>query len=98
MTRPRLFTTRIAGPTKRALQGRPIAPGCLPVLFFFLLGLSFSPAGQVQSAPSVVVFGAREDAAPFSSSSDGITFVGYTIDLCNQIFERYRIFCHPIRP
>lgn len=90
MIRLWLFITRIVGSAKTALQGCPILRVCLPVILLLFCGWSSPSAGQAQSKSSVIVFGAREDAAPFSSSSDGITFVGYTIDLCDHIFERYR--------
>jgi ABC-type amino acid transport substrate-binding protein len=37
----------------------------------------------------MIVFGGREDAAPFSYW-DGSEFAGYTIELCHKVFEKYK--------
>ena len=60
----------------------------LPMLSIVLLGLPWIVYGQ-SAATSQIIFGAREDTAPFAYR-EGAEFKGYTIDLCHIIFEQYK--------
>jgi len=59
-----------------------------PMLCLLWLSLPGAAFGQ-GTATSQIIFGAREDTAPFAYR-EGVEFKGYTIDLCHKIFEQYK--------
>ena len=52
------------------------------------LSLPWAAHGQ-STATSQIVFGVREDTAPFAYR-EGSEFKGYTVDLCHKVFEQYK--------
>jgi ABC-type amino acid transport substrate-binding protein len=60
------------------------------LLTFFLSLFNYHYAVKGLSAnSSEIVFGAREDTAPFAYK-EGDDFKGYSVDLCYKIFEQYK--------
>jgi ABC-type amino acid transport substrate-binding protein len=62
---------------------------CILILIVVVLSVPCLAQTENTSRPKTIVFGGRVNAAPFSFW-DGSHWRGYTIELCNKIFDQYK--------